>query len=47
MKDSILYLSMLMGLGGVYLLISFFHDNDGEDDGEKYTFNLEFTNITR
>ena len=37
MTDPILYLSMLLGLGGVYVLISSFHD----DDGEKYIYNLE------
>jgi len=31
---------MLLGLGGVYVLISSFHD-DGDDDGEKNTYNLE------
>ena len=35
MLDPILYLSMLLGLGGVYVLISSFHDDDdGDDDGE-------------
>jgi len=29
MTDPIIYLSMLLGLGGVYVLISSFHD-DGE-----------------
>ena len=28
MTDPILYLSMLLGLGGVYILISSFHDDD-------------------
>ena len=43
MTDPILYLSMLLGLGGVYVLISSFHDDDddGDDDGEKYIYNLE------
>ena len=42
MTDPILYISMLLGLGGVYVLISSFHDDDdGDDDGEKYTYNLE------
>ena len=38
MTDPILYLSMILGLGGVYVLISSFHDDDdsGNDDGEKY-----------
>ena len=48
MTDPILYLSMLLGLGGVYVLISSFHDDDdGGDDGEKYTCNLEYTNYAR
>ena len=40
MTDPILYLSMLMGLGGVFVLISSFHDDDDDsnDDGERYTF---------
>ncbi len=48
MKDPILYLSMLMGLGGVYVLISSFHDDDdGDDDGGKYIYNLEQTYLVR
>ena len=48
MADPILYLSLLLGLGGVYILISSFHDDDdGDDDGEKYIFNLEHTNLAR
>ena len=46
MTDPILYLSMLLGLGGVYVLISSFHDDD-DDDGEKYIFNLEHINLAR
>jgi len=43
MTDPILYLSMLMGLGGVYVLISSFHDDDDDDnDGGKYIYNLEY-----
>ena len=46
--DQILYLSMFLGLGGVYVLISSFHDDDdGDDDGEKYIYNLEHTNLAR
>ena len=42
MTDPILYLSLLMGLGGVYILISSFNDDDdGDDDGEKYIYNFE------
>ena len=41
-------LSMLLGLGGVYVLISSFHDDDdGDDDGEKYIYNLEQTYLAR
>ena len=44
MTDPILYLSMLLGLGGVYVLISSFHDDhDGDDDGEKHIYSLEHT----
>ena len=43
MTDPILYLSMLLGLGGVFVLISSFHDDDDDDDGEKYIYNLEQT----
>ena len=44
MADPVLYLSMFLGLGGVYVLISSFHD---DDDGEKYFYNLEHTNLAR
>ena len=49
MTDPILYLSMLLGLGGVYVLISSFHDDDDgdDDDGEKYIYNLEKTYLAR
>ena len=49
MTDPVLYLSMLLGLGGVYVLISSFHDDDDgdDDDGEKYIYNLEHTNLAR
>ena len=48
MTDPILYLSMLLGLGGVYVLISFFNDDDdNDDDGEKYINNLGLTNFAR
>ena len=46
MTDPIIYISMLLGLGGVYVLISSFHDDDdGDDDGEKYIYNFEYTNL--
>ena len=48
MADPILYLSMLLGIGGVYVLISSFHDDDdGGDDGEKYFFSFEQTNLAK
>ena len=48
MTDPTLYLSMLLGLGGVYVLITSFHDDDdNDDDGEKYIYNLEHTNLAR
>ena len=48
MMDPILYLSMLLGLGGVYVLISSFHDDDDDsDDGEKYIYNLKYTKLVR
>ena len=49
MTDPILYLSMLLGFGGVYVLISSFHDDDDgdDDDGEKYIYILEQTNLAR
>ena len=46
MTDPILYLSMILGLGGVYVLISSFNDDDDDDDdGEKYIYNLKNTNF--
>ena len=48
MTDPILYLSMFLGLGGVYVLVSSFNDDDhGDDDGEKYIYNFEQTNLAR
>ena len=47
MADPNLYLSFLLGLGGVFVLISSFHDDDDgdDDDGEKYIYNLENTHL--
>ena len=44
MTDPILYLSMILGLTGVYVLISSFGDDDDDsnDDGERYIHNLEY-----
>ena len=48
MTDPIIYLSLFLGLGGVYVLISSFHDDDDDgDDGEKYNFNVEYSNFAR
>ena len=48
MTDPILYLSMILGLGGVYVLIASFNDDDDDsDDGEKYLFKLEYINVGR
>ena len=44
MADPILYLSLLLGLGGVYILISSFHD---DDDGEKYIYDFEHTKLAK
>ena len=47
MTDPIIYLSMILGLGGVYVLISSFNDDDDgdDDDGERYVYNLKNTNL--
>ena len=48
MTDPTLYLSMLLGLGGVYILISSFHDDDDDNnDGGKYIYNFEHLNLVR
>ena len=48
MTDPILYLSMLLGLGGGYVLISSFHDDDDDDnDWKKYIYSLEHLNLAR
>ena len=48
MTDPILYLSMILGLGGVYVLISSFNDDDDDDDdGIKDFINLKYTNLAR
>ena len=46
MTDPIFYLSMFLGLGGVYVLISSFDDDDdSNDDGERYIFNFKYSNL--
>ena len=49
MTDPILYLSMILGLGGVYVLIASFGDDDDDsnDNGEKYLFNLEYVKAVK
>ena len=49
MTDPILYLSMILGLTGMYFLISSFEDDDddGNDDGERYIYNLEYVKVGR
>ena len=46
MTDPTLYLSMILGLGGVYVLIASFDDDD-DDNGEKYFLNLEYAKAGR
>ena len=47
MADPIIYLSMFLGLGGVYVLISSFHDDGGGDDGERDMYYFKYTNLAR
>ena len=47
MLDPILYLSMILGFGGIYILISSFDDDDDDhDDGKGYFYNLESINLS-
>ena len=49
MTDPILYLSMLLGLLGIYTLISSFEDDDDNDnggDGERFFYNLKFDKVS-
>ena len=46
MTDPILYLSMFLGLGGVYVLISSFDDDDdNNDDGGKYIYDNKYPEL--
>ena len=47
MTDPIFYLSMFLGLGGVYVLISSFHDDDddSDDDGERFSYNPSYLEL--
>ena len=49
MADPVLYLSMFLGLGGVYVLISSFHDDDddSDDDGERDIYNFESASLAK
>ena len=49
MTDPILYLSMCLGLGGVYVLISSFNDDDddSDDDGERDIYNFGFSILAK
>ena len=50
MTDPILYLSMILGLTGVYVLISSFNgddDDSNDDDGERYFYNLEYVKASK
>tara|TARA_A100000164_G_C21403209_1_gene538628 strand:+ start:199 stop:348 length:150 start_codon:yes stop_codon:yes gene_type:complete len=49
MTDPILYFSMMLGLAGIYVLISSFSDDDDDsnDDGERSLYNLEYLKIGR
>ena len=49
MTDPILYLSMFLGLGGVYVLITSFHDDDddSDDDGERDIHNFESASLAK
>ena len=44
MLDPTLYLSMILGLGGIFILITSFDDDD-HDDGERFFYNLETINL--
>ena len=47
MTDPILYLSIILGLTGMYVLIESFEDDDddGNDDGERYIYNFEYGKV--
>ena len=47
MTDPILYLSMLLGFIGIYILVSSFGDDDDNNggDGERYFYNFDATKL--
>ena len=48
MSDPVFYISMFLGLGGVYVLISSFHDDDddSDDDGERDIYNFKSASLS-
>ena len=47
MTDPILFISMILGLGGVFVLINSFSDDDDSDDNDgtgSYVYNFELVN---
>ena len=49
MIDPILYLSMILGLTGVYFLTSPFGDDDydSNDDCGRYIYNFEYVKVSK
>ena len=47
MTDPFFYLSMILGLTGIYVLISSFGDDDDDNnnDGERYIYNLDYVKV--
>ena len=47
MNDPVFYLSLVLGLGGIYVLITSFHDeyDDSDDDGERFIYKLEYLSL--
>ena len=45
MSDPILYLSMILGLAGIYTLITWFSDDDDDNDGDGTVFSSDFEYI--
>ena len=47
MTDPILYISLLLGLAGIYTLISAFGDDDDDNggDGEVFSFDFDYLNL--
>ena len=45
MSDPILYLSMILGLAGIYTLITSFSDDDDNDDGDGTVLGSNFEYI--